>query len=142
MSNIASQAINTYAQVVGAITTPDNVTTFSNGVDALYNSSGTNATYAATAAIIGGTAKMVNYGTAANNSFASGLAFIREAALGTGTAAATQTPYINTEVAYISGNTFSIGQVAAVPEADSLAMLLAGLGLVGTIVTRRNRKTA
>lgn len=84
-------------------------------------------------------------GTEANNSFASGLNFIKEATLPTGltTVKATQTVYANT-VAYMSNTggayTLNVTNVAAVPEPESLAMLLAGLGMVGSIAARRSRK--
>jgi len=35
---------------------------------------------------------------------------------------------------------FAAGAVAAVPEADSYAMMLAGLGLMGFVIGRRKRK--
>ena len=35
----------------------------------------------------------------------------------------------------------SAGQVAAVPEPETYALLLAGLGLVGSVIRRRNIKT-
>jgi hypothetical protein len=34
------------------------------------------------------------------------------------------------------------GAVSAVPEPESFAMLLAGLGIVGALARRKNRKTA
>jgi hypothetical protein len=86
-------------------------------------------------------------GTLANNSAATGLSVIRVDAINTD--AAVQSTYFQYNraqapvVAYLGADkSFHIGAVAAVPEADSLAMLLAGMGLVGSIARRRNRKTA
>jgi len=44
--------------------------------------------------------------------------------------------------ASLVNGTFKIDSVAAVPEPESLAMLLAGMGLIGSIVRRRNRTAA
>ena len=71
------------------------------------------------------------------------LDFLRVDALATGTVQATFTPYAqsnNPVVAYLdSANTF---HVTAVPEPESYAMLLAGLGLMGAIARRRSNKSA
>ncbi len=86
-------------------------------------------------------------GSLANDSYATGLGVI---SINTSNAIATTK---SVYAAYASAGTavhawvgadktFNIGTVAAVPEADSLAMLLAGMGLVGSIARRRNRKTA
>ncbi len=83
-------------------------------------------------------------GSLANSDYTTGLNVISVNAPGATTAKSTYTT-VGTPVAahaWMAGNTFNIGAVAAVPEADSLAMLLAGMGLVGTIARRRNRKTA
>ncbi|RFO95847.1 hypothetical protein DIC66_16460 [Rhodoferax lacus] len=83
-------------------------------------------------------------GSLANSDYATGMNVISVNAVN-----ATTTKSIYAQVgtpvaahAWMAGNTFTIGAVAAVPEADSLAMLLAGMGLVGSIARRRNRKTA
>jgi hypothetical protein len=99
------------------------------------------------AAIVGTplTATFVQQGTVANSSFASGLGLLRINALSTGTAVSTYTPYVQNGVsvsAYLAAdNSFNL-TVAAVPEAESYAMLLAGLGLIGSIARRRNKYVA
>jgi hypothetical protein len=86
-------------------------------------------------------------GTLANNTAATGLSVIRiDAATAAASGTSTYFQYNKTGapvVAYLGADqVFHIGTVAAVPEADSLAMLLAGVGLVGTIARRRKLKTA
>jgi hypothetical protein len=84
-------------------------------------------------------------GTLANNSYATGMGVISANAINGGTTKSIYAPLTYAGAAahaWVAGNTFTIGNVAAVPEADSLAMLLAGMGLVGSIARRRNRKTA
>lgn len=84
-----------------------------------------------------------NAGTLATNSFANGLSFMRIDAGATGIAASTYTTYLdggNSVKLYIGAdNSLTI---AAVPEPESFAMLLAGLGLMGAIARRRNKKSA
>lgn len=86
-------------------------------------------------------------GTLANNTAATGLSVISITATnGLANTFSVYTPYTTAGApvtAWLAADkSFHIGAVAAVPEADSLAMLLAGMGLVGSIVRRRNRKTA
>lgn len=57
------------------------------------------------------------------------------------TTASTSFAYAGT-TAYLSNGTFNLASVAAVPEPETLAMLLAGIGLVGSIARRRNRNAA
>ena len=83
-------------------------------------------------------------GSLANSDYAAGMNVI---SINTPNATTAKSTYavVGTPVAahaWMAGNTFNIGTVAAVPEADSLAMLLAGMGLVGSIARRRARKTA
>jgi hypothetical protein len=86
-------------------------------------------------------------GTLANNTAASGLSVINITSSGAlASTFSVYNPYLssgNAVTAWVAADkSFNIGSVAAVPEADSLAMLLAGMGLVGSIARRRNRKTA
>jgi hypothetical protein len=88
-------------------------------------------------------------GSLANSDYATGLGVI---SINTPNATTAKSTYSTTAPslayngsvahAWVANNTFTISTVAAVPEADSLAMLLAGMGLVGSIARRRNRKTA
>ena len=85
-----------------------------------------------------------NGGTLANNSFASGLGFMRMDFLGTGTVRAV--PYNvyaegaeSVNVWLDANKTLHIGAVAAVPEPSEYAMLLAGLGMIG-FMARRNKR--
>lgn len=77
-----------------------------------------------------------NAGTVANNSYASGLGFMRIDAASTGVATSVYTPYVDGQSvkAYWDGSTLN---VAAVPEPESYAMLLAGLGMIGFVARRR-----
>lgn len=79
-------------------------------------------------------------GTAANNSFATGLVF--EEALGNATGT-TKIPYAllgnaNGPHAWFDANN-TLHIAAAVPEPETYAMFLAGLGLMGAVARRRNR---
>ena len=113
-----------------------------NGTNSLYTASATAPTYvtnnnnAATGAFISSSAVVA---TDANNSFASGVSLVKEFGAGTGTSRATQTLYSGA-VAYIDSTDVLHISAAPVPEPESLPMLLAGLGLVGSIVLRRSRK--
>lgn len=85
-----------------------------------------------------------NAGTLNNNSFASGLGFMRMDFLGTGTSRAV--PYNvyaegaeSVNVWLDANKTLHIGAVAAVPEPSEYAMLLAGLGMIG-FMARRNKR--
>lgn len=83
-----------------------------------------------------------NAGTLTNNSYASGLNFMRIDAAATGTANSTYTPYADGSPVHVwvdtSDSTLHIA--AAVPEPESYAMLLAGLGMIGVIARRRRAK--
>ncbi len=85
-------------------------------------------------------------GSLANSDYATGLGVI---SINTPNATTAKSTYVSLASSgtpahawMAADGSFNIGTVAAVPEADSLAMLLAGMGLVGSIVRRRNRKTA
>ena len=85
-----------------------------------------------------------NAGTFANSDYVSGLSFMRINAGATGIAASTYTPYLdgtNSVKLYLDGNNALNIAVTAVPEPESFAMLLAGLGLMGAIARRRNKKS-
>lgn len=83
-----------------------------------------------------------NAGTLSNNSYASGLNFMRIDAAATGVANSTYTPYTDGSPVHVwvdtSDSTLHIA--AAVPEPESYAMLLAGLGMIGVIARRRRAK--
>lgn len=88
-----------------------------------------------------------NAGSFSTNSAVNGLSFMRINAASSGISASTYTPYLDGTDAvkvYLDGsNALHISAVtAAVPEADTYAMLLAGLGLMGAIARRRNKKSA
>lgn len=94
----------------------------------------------------GGLLNFNNAGTVANNTFASGLNFMRIDALATGVLKSTYTTYAvatsDVKVYLDSANALHIAAVAAVPEPETYAMLMAGLGLMGAIARRRNKKSA
>lgn len=82
-----------------------------------------------------------NCGTLANNSVATGLGLVVETYAGSGTARGLQTPLMD------SGRPMSVYldasynlQMAPVPEPETYAMLLAGLGLMGAVARRRQNK--
>lgn len=89
-------------------------------------------------------------GTIANDSYATGLNLVRIGAGATGTAVGSYTPYAdngNALRAFLDLNQGSatFGQLtiaAPVPEPESYAMLLAGLGVMGAIARRRRNKQA
>lgn len=83
-----------------------------------------------------------NAGTLANSSYDNGINFMRIDALATGTANSTYVPYADGSPVHVwvdtSDSTLHIA--AAVPEPESYAMLLAGLGMIGVIARRRRAK--
>lgn len=83
-------------------------------------------------------------GSLANNSFASGLGFMRIDALTGGTAASAYNEYMDgtsaVNVYLDSSKTLHIAAAAVVPEPESYAMLLAGLGMIGFMAGRRNKR--
>lgn len=83
-------------------------------------------------------------GSLSNSDYASGLGVISintANGLASGKATYASLSYNGTAAhAWIdSTGTFNIGTVAAVPEPESIAMLLAGIGMIGSIARRRNR---
>lgn len=93
----------------------------------------------------GGKLNFSNAGTLANNSFANGMNVMRITGLATGLLPSVYTPYAdgaNSVKLYLDGNNALNFAVTAVPEPESFAMLLAGLGLMGAIARRRNKKSA
>jgi len=89
-------------------------------------------------------------GTVANDSYESGLNILRIDALATGTLKASYTPYADSGNALrafldLNQGSATFGQLtiaAPVPEPESYAMLLAGLGVMGAIARRRRNKQA
>lgn len=90
----------------------------------------------------GGGINFNNTGTVANNSYASGLGLMRLDGAQGGIAATTYTPYIDDGFAIRAYFDASAGKVtiAAVPEPETYALLLAGLGLMGAIARRRRNQ--
>jgi hypothetical protein len=81
-------------------------------------------------------------GTVSNNSYASGLNLLRVNGNPSGTAATVYTPYADEGFAvraYLDSASGNL-TIAAVPEPETYAMLLAGLGLMGAIARRRRNK--
>jgi hypothetical protein len=89
-------------------------------------------------------------GTAANDSYETGLGMLRVDALATGILPAKYTPYADNGSALrafldLNQGSATFGQLtiaAPVPEPESYAMLLAGLGVMGAIARRRRNKQA
>ena len=80
-----------------------------------------------------------NNGTSSTNSIANSLGLMRINAASTGIANSTYNPYLdggNAVGVYLDAN--NTLHITAVPEAETYAMMLAGLGLVGFMVRRRN----
>ena len=91
---------------------------------------------------IAGNLNFSNAGTVANNSYDSGLGFMRLDGLASGVARSTYTPYLDEGFAvraYFNAATGTV-TIAAVPEPETFAMLLAGLGLMGAIARRRRQQ--
>jgi len=118
-----------------------NTAAATNGVDSVYTNSSTAPTYVTAngSAATGAFVSSLVVGSEANNSFANGLYLLKEVGSLTGTSRATTTLYSGVTAYIDSSNTLHIGSVAAVPEPESLAMLLAGLGMVGAVVARRRK---
>ena len=80
-------------------------------------------------------------GTLANASYASGLGFMRVDSAAIGSSAGVLNEYYDDTLAVNawmdSSNTLHIGVAAPVPEADTYALMLAGLGLLGYVARRR-----
>lgn len=78
-------------------------------------------------------------GTLANNSFASGLGFMRVDSAATGIAASVLNEYMDGSAVNVWVDSNNALHIAAlpVPEPESYAMLLAGLGMLGFMARRR-----
>ena len=81
-------------------------------------------------------------GTTANNSFDTGMNLLRINGAPSGLALSTYTPYADEGFAVRAFLDSGSGNltIAAVPEPETFAMLLAGLGLMGAIARRRRNK--
>lgn len=96
---------------------------------------------------VGGQLNFNNSGTAANGSYADGLNLMKVVANASGTAAASFLPYAVNGVSVrawldttVGSATYGQLMIAAVPEPETYAMLLAGLGLMGAIARRRRQQ--
>jgi hypothetical protein len=80
-------------------------------------------------------------GNLSNNSYANGMAFEMTRASASGIAKGTNTAYVDGSTAvraWVDGDSvLHIAAVTAVPEPESYAMLLAGLGMIGFMARRR-----
>lgn len=131
----AATNVQTYVGVVNQILVGNSAVTTTNGA----------ASYAgAMGAFI---YNKFNFDTSGNllaNSYADGLVFEKTTANATGLTKGVNTAYVDETVAVrawlANDNTLHIGAVAAVPEPESYAMLLAGLGMIGFMAGRRNKR--
>lgn len=88
----------------------------------------------------GGLLNFNNSGSFASNSYASGLNILRIDGAASGVLKSTYTPYTDDGVAvraYLTSSGLTIAAVTPVPEPETYAMLLAGLGVMGAIARRR-----
>lgn len=84
-----------------------------------------------------------NTGTFASNSYANGLNILRIDGAPSGVAASTYNPYMDEGFAvraYLDNTGNLVMMTAAVPEPESYALMLAGLGLMGAIARRRRKQ--
>ena len=91
---------------------------------------------------IGGLLNFSNGGTVANNSYANGLGLMRVDVPPSGSGVSTYNPYVDGGFSVRSyfDTTSGTVTISAVPEPETYAMLLAGLGLMGAIARRRRNQ--
>ena len=143
LTGTSSDAIRTMAGGISSFVTSLNAKLTT--ADSAIYSIGTPGYVGVSGATTGTLLNFATTGTFANSTYASGLGFLRINAPATTIAASTYTPYLdgtNSVKLYLDGNNaLNIAAVTAVPEPESFAMLLAGLGLMGAIARRRNKKS-
>lgn len=121
------------------------------GTNSVFTSSSSADTYAANTANSSGAAgsgaglvssTFAINASQANNSLATGVSMVNLSADPTVGGHSSITNYgVKAYLSNVGGvYSLNVANVAAVPEPESLAMLLAGLGMIGSIVTRRSRK--
>jgi hypothetical protein len=153
----AKRILNTYTAPVMSPTIANdlartaslNVQTFATAVNGIIGANNSVAVNAASTAWAGAATfrdtinsklNFSNAGTLANNTYATGLGFLRLDAAATGIAPSVYNPYLDGGVAVNAflGVDYTLHlQAVPVPEASTYGMMLAGLGLVGFMARRR-----
>lgn len=138
-TKLVSTNIRNFATAVNAVIGSNDSVVVNSG-SAAYAGNGTAGKFGAK---LGNVLNFDTTGTLANNSFASSLGFMRIDAKTTGTAPSVYNEYMDgasaVNVYLDASNTLHIA-AAPVPEPESYAMLLAGLGMIGFMAGRRNKR--
>ena len=123
-----------------------NVTTFAGNVSTAMGSNdyasvgSASAAYAGSASMGNRISGLLNFdtvGSLANNSYATGLSFMRIDAAATGVANSAYSPYVDGSSVHVWIDGTNTLHIAAVPEPSEYALMLAGLGMLGFIARRR-----